>query len=214
MAVAPPVSWPIYVLVALNALVLGGAIMAFEMVSSRFISPYFGGGIFTWGAIIATVLSGMSVGYVVGGIAADRLHGVGRFGVFVVLAGIVIAYTPELVDATFPVLMDNVLDVRVASLLGAIVVLALPTFILAMHSPFEIRLLLRSTQSAGRVVGTMNGIATSGAIVGTLGTSFILIPSYGSKALSVGIGVMVALAGLLYVLVQVMVSRYGTSSGE
>ena len=75
--------------------------------------------------------------------------------------------------------MDHVLDVRVASLLGAVVVLALPTFILAMHSPFEIRLLLRTTQSAGRVVGTMNGIATGGAIVGTLGTSFILIPSYG-----------------------------------
>ena len=214
MAVAPSVSWPIYVLVALNALVLGGAIMAFEMVSSRFISPYFGGGIFTWGAIIATVLSGMSVGYVVGGIAADRLHGIGRFGVLVMLAGILIAYTPELVDATFPLLMEHVLDVRVASLLGAVVVLALPTFILAMHSPFEIRLLLRSTRSAGRVVGTMNGIATSGAIIGTLGTSFILIPSYGSKALSVGIGVMVALAGVLYVVVQIMVSRHATLSDE
>ena len=214
MAIAPPISWPIYGLVALNALLLGGAIMAFEMVSSRFISPYFGGGIFTWGAIIATVLSGMSVGYVVGGIAADRLHGVGRFGGMVVFAGTLIAFTPELVDATFPVLMDHVLDVRVASLLGAVVVLALPTFILAMHSPFEIRLLLRTTQSAGRVVGTMNGIATGGAIVGTLGTSFILIPSYGSKVLSMGIGVMVALAGLLYVVVQITVSRRAKMLGQ
>ena len=208
MAVEKPFPAVVYGLIGLNAFVLGGAIMAFEMVSSRFISPYFGGGIFTWGAIIATVLSGMSAGYVVGGIAADRLKSVAHFGVMVVLAGILVAYTPELVEATFPALMENVLDVRWASLAGALVVLLLPTFVLAMHSPFEIRLLLRSTQSAGRVVGVMNGIATAGAIVGTIGSSFFLIPSYGSKALSLGIGVAVIAAGLSYLWVQFIASRH------
>jgi hypothetical protein len=195
------------VLLALNALLLGGCIMAFEMVSSRFISPYFGGGIFAWGAIIATVLTGMSGGYIVGGMAADRIQGVGLFGVLVAVAGALIALTPELVGLAFPLLMDAVYDSRWASLIGALLILLLPTFVLAMHSPFEIRVLLRSTAAAGRTVGTMNGIATLGAIVGTLGTSFFLIPSFGSRALSVGIGCTVIVAGCIYVAVARMTSE-------
>ncbi|MEM7407970.1 MAG: fused MFS/spermidine synthase [Pseudomonadota bacterium] len=188
-------------LMALNALLLGGAIMAFEMVSSRFISPYFGSGIFAWGAIIATVLTGMSAGYIVGGLLADRLKNVGWFGVAVIAAGALVAATPGLVNLSFPYLMDNVSDVRAASLYSALLILLLPTFVLAMHSPFEIRVLLRSTATAGRTVGIMNGIATFGAILGTLGTSFFLIPSFGSRALALGIGAVVALAGLIYVAV-------------
>ena len=72
--VPTPISPTVYLAIGLTSLLLGGAIMAFEMISSRFISPYFGGGIFTWGAIIATVLTGMSAGYIVGGVAADRTH--------------------------------------------------------------------------------------------------------------------------------------------
>ena len=201
---APPV---LYVLLAINALLLGGCIMAFEMVSSRFISPYFGGGIFAWGAIIATVLTGMSAGYVVGGLAADRWQGVGIFGCLVIAAGVLVAVTPELVALAFPVLMDTVYDTRWASLIGAVMILLVPTFVLAMHSPFEIRVLLKSTAAAGRTVGAMNGIATFGAIIGTLGTSFFLIPSFGSRALSVGIGLTVVVAGLVYLAIAWMTRR-------
>jgi len=197
----------VYFAMALNAFLLGGSIMAFEMVSSRFISPYFGGGIFAWGAIIATVLTGMSAGYVIGGVVADRLAGVGWFGALVVVAGVLVAATPELVGLSFPLLMDGMEDMRWASLCGAVIILLLPTFVLAMHSPFEIRLLLRSTAAAGRTVGLLNGIATLGAIFGTIGTSFFLIPSFGSRALSVAIGCVVIVAGLVYIGVNATVQR-------
>ena len=38
------------------ALVLGFALMGFEMLGSRYLYPYFGGGINTWASLIATVL--------------------------------------------------------------------------------------------------------------------------------------------------------------
>jgi len=46
--------------------------MALEMLIGRTITPYFGGTIYTWGALISIFLSGMTVGYVLGGKAADR----------------------------------------------------------------------------------------------------------------------------------------------
>jgi hypothetical protein len=39
------------------ALVTGGIVMSFEMLGSRYLNPYFGNGIYTWAALISTVLA-------------------------------------------------------------------------------------------------------------------------------------------------------------
>ena len=67
-------------------------------------------------------------------------------------------------------------DVKAGSLAAAFVILFFPVTFLGMYSPFGIRLLLHSAQSSGRVSGTVYGVSTFGSIVGTLGTTFILIP--------------------------------------
>jgi hypothetical protein len=70
---------------------------------------------------------------------------------------------------------------------------------LGMYSPFGIRLLLHSAQSSGRVSGTVYGISTFGSIVGTLGTTFILIPSIGTRAITLTLGIAGILSGLLLI---------------
>jgi len=65
-----------------------------------------------------------------------------------------------------------------------------------MYSPFAIRLLLRSAQSSGRVSGAVYGVSTAGSIVGTLGTTFFLIPSIGSRAITLTLGAVGLVAGL------------------
>ena len=55
-----------------NAFVLGAVIMGYEMLGSRYLSPYFGGDIYTWGALISTVLLSMMAGAYAGGHLADR----------------------------------------------------------------------------------------------------------------------------------------------
>ena len=49
------------------ALILGFALMGFEMLGSRYLYPYFGGGINTWASLIATVLVALMLGYLIGG---------------------------------------------------------------------------------------------------------------------------------------------------
>jgi MFS family permease len=55
--------------------------MAFEMVLGRALVPYFGGTIYTWGALIAVFLVGMSVGFFAGGQLADRFPRVAAVGI-------------------------------------------------------------------------------------------------------------------------------------
>ena len=89
--------------------------------------------------------------------------------------------------------MESVLgaidDVKTGSLAAAFAILFFPVTFLGMYSPFGIRLLLRSAQSSGRVSGTVYGISTLGSIVGTLGTTFFLIPSIGTRAITLTLGV-------------------------
>ena len=80
-------------------------------------------------------------------------------------------------------------DVKAGSLAAAFVILFFPVTFLGMYSPFGIRLLLHSAQSSGRVSGTVYGVSTAGSIVGTLGTTFILIPSIGTRAITLTLGI-------------------------
>src|SRR5262249_12355208 len=50
----------------------GGIVMGIEMLGSRYLNPYFGSGIYTWAALIFTVLVALMAGYFLGGTLADR----------------------------------------------------------------------------------------------------------------------------------------------
>jgi predicted membrane-bound spermidine synthase len=71
-----------------------------------------------------------------------------------------------------------------------------PVTLLGMYSPFAIRLLLNSAERSGRVSGAVYGVSTAGSIVGTLGTTFLLIPAIGSRAITLSLGVAGLVSGL------------------
>ena len=63
---------PRLTVIYLVAFVTGAIVMSFEMLGSRYLNPYFGSGIYTWAALISTVLAALTVGYFLGGWLADR----------------------------------------------------------------------------------------------------------------------------------------------
>jgi spermidine synthase len=91
-------------------------------------------------------------------------------------------------------------DVKTGSLAAAFAILFFPVAFLGMYSPFGIRLLLRSAQSSGRVSGTVYGVSTFGSIVGTLGTTFFLIPTIGTRAITLTLGLAGIASGLLLIV--------------
>ena len=52
--------------------VSGAIIMALEIATSRILTPVFGSTIHTWGSLIGVILSGLSLGYFLGGKLADN----------------------------------------------------------------------------------------------------------------------------------------------
>jgi spermidine synthase len=180
----------------LAAFVTGAIVMSFEMLGSRYLNPYFGSGIYTWASLISTVLAALCVGYFVGGLAADRYPSPAVLGATVLVGSAYILALPAFSERLMEAVLAGFDDVKTGSLAAAFAILFFPVTFLGMFSPFGIRLLLRSAQSSGRVSGTVYGISTAGSIVGTLGTTFLLIPAIGTRAITLTLGAAGVASGL------------------
>jgi spermidine synthase len=188
------VSAPVIYLVAFMT---GGIVMSFEMLGSRYLNPYFGSGIYTWAALISTVLAALTLGYFLGGWLADRTASALVLGATVLVASLYFLALPTFSDALLDLLLADIDDVRTGSLVASLAILLFPVTLLGMYSPFAIRLMLRSAEQSGIVSGTVYGVSTAGSIIGTLGTTFLLIPLIGTKAITYSLGAAGVLCGLI-----------------
>jgi spermidine synthase len=180
----------------LVAFITGGIVMSFEMLGSRYLNPYFGSGIYTWAALISTVLAALTLGYFLGGWLADRTASALVLGTTVLVASLYFLALPTFSDALLELLLADIDDVRTGSLVASLAILLFPVTLLGMYSPFAIRLMLRDAERSGTVSGTVYGVSTAGSIIGTLGTTFFLIPLIGTKAITYSLGAAGLLCGL------------------
>jgi spermidine synthase len=190
------------VIVYVAAFVTGTIVMSFEMLGSRYLNPYFGSGIYTWASLISTVLAALCVGYFLGGWIADRAPSMNVLGSTVIIGSAYVLVVPLFSDAVLDTLLGGIDDIRTGSLVSSFAILFFPVTFLGMYSPFAIRLLLRSPHRSGVVSGTVYGISTLGSIVGTLGTTFYLIPLIGTRAITLSLGVAGILSGLALIAAQ------------
>ncbi len=187
-------------LIYVIAFVTGAIVMSFEMLGSRYLNPYFGSGIYTWAALISTVLAALTAGYFVGGSLADRRPSAAVLGATVLTGSAYLLFLPIFAQGLLELVLAGFDDVKSGSLAAAMAIMFFPVTFLGMYSPFAIRLLLRSAQRSGVVSGTVYGISTAGSIVGTLGTTFFLIPAMGSRAITLTLGAVGAAAGLVLLM--------------
>jgi hypothetical protein len=182
-----------------NAFVVGAALMGFEMLGSRYLFPYFGGGIGTWAALISTVLVALTVGYLAGGAIVDRYPSSIVIATACALAAIYLAVIPPAADPVMSAILSSMGDGPVAILLASAVLCLVPLTFLGTFSPVAVRLLVRSTDEVGRVAGLVYGISTFGNVFGVLFTTFTLIPAMGSRAITyLFAGVLAACAVSLF----------------
>src|SRR5947207_8949679 len=95
----------------LVAFVTGAIVMSFEMLGSRYLNPYFGSGIYTWAALISTVLAALTAGYFLGGWLADRTASANVLGTSVVIASVYLLVLPGFSDPLLDLLLADIDDV-------------------------------------------------------------------------------------------------------
>ncbi len=179
--------------------VIGFALMGFEMLGSRYLNPYFGGGITTWASLISVVLFAMMVGYFAGGYAVDAHPGVELLALCVILAAACMLIVPPAADPVLQFIIQTLGDGFLGVLVASLALSLVPVAFLSACSPFVVRLLLVDLESGGKTAGLVYSVSTLGNVAGTLATTFYFIPSFGTRAITTAFGIVLAIvAALLY----------------
>ncbi len=198
--------------IELLAAVVGASSLGAEIAAARLLAPWFGASTVVWANTIATVLVALSAGYWLGGRLADRdpsLAGLSRIvlGAAALLALVPFVATPFL-RISVQALDSVAAGAFVGSLIGVLVLVAVPVLLLGAVSPYAVRLSVHTVEEAGRVAGRLYAISTLGSLAGTFLSALVLIPLVGTRrtfllfALSLAIAAVPAL-GRRFVLAPV-----------
>jgi spermidine synthase len=195
-----------------GAFVTGAIVMSFEMLGSRYLNPYFGSGIYTWAALISTVLAALTGGYFLGGFIGDRTVSARVLGIIIGAASLYLLALPSFAGTILAFVFNTVESVQLGSLYSAFAIMVVPVMLFGVYSPFAIRLVLQATQESGTISGTIYGVSTAGSILGTLGTTFILIPTIGTRAITLALGAVGLLCAAALIALGRARARPGTQS--
>jgi MFS family permease len=185
---------------------LGGfAIMVLEIIGVRYLAKDFGGALYVWISQIGVILIALALGYAIGGALADRFRRMKFLCAPLAVAGLftflIPKFTPPLLEA---IVMRHPLDREIPALwqkldpvLGSTLVFFLPCFVLAIISPYMIRLAARQLEHVGRISGLVYAASTVGSIAGVFVSGYILIDYLGVSEIFRGTGILIlCLAGL------------------
>lgn len=187
----------------------GGLVV--EIVAGRLIAPYVGMSLYTWTAIIAVVLAGLSAGHWIGGrLAAAGVDDPGamrRLAVALALASISSFATPVLLRHVAGPLLGGGLGTVPAVILLSSALFLLPSLFVGIVAPIVTRLAVGlRVDDPGPVIGRMYAIGTLGSIAGTLAAGYLFIAWIGST------GTLLAVASTYAVLALLCAAQAGRRS--
>ena len=170
-----------------------GAVLMLEILAVRLLAPYVGLTLETTTSIIGAALAGIAVGAAIGGYLADRTDTRLLVVGLLVGGGLLTLLTVPLVHWLGPGARGN----GDLAALGITVVALVPAAaVLSAVSPAVAHLQLHDLRASGTVVGRLSAWATAGALIGTFGTGFVVIPLLPVGTAVLAIGIVLVLVGV------------------
>ena len=174
--------------------------LALEMCASRLLAAYFGTSLFIWANLIGLILVYLTVGYFIGGRLADRYPSEQVLCTITAMAALSISILPFISQVILTWSITGLEQVSVSiffsSLLGTILLFAVPVTLLGLVSPFAIRLLTKEVGRSGKTSGSLYAISTLGSILGAFLPVLWLIPAFGVRRTLLIFGVILFAASL------------------
>jgi len=173
--------------------VCGAVVMIFELIGSRILWPYFGTSIFIWTSLIGIILGSLSIGYYLGGKIADKKPSFKNLSSIILFAAIFIWIIILIKHPLISALQKNFTDIRIWSIIAAIILFSPASILLGMVSPYAVKLKIDSLKTSWSTVGNLYAISTAGSIIWTFLSGFYLIPHFGTNKLIIILSITLVL---------------------
>jgi spermidine synthase len=174
----------------------GGVLMGLEIAGSRVLAPHFGNSVFVWGSLIAIFLMAISVGNYLGGRLADQNPSHLMLNTICIGVSIWIFGIAVFAHAVCQVLVQAGFGEQSGPLGASLLLFLAPSIGMGMVSPFAIRLAASSLETVGKISGSLYALSNVGSIVGTMVTTFVLIPFVGLAVILKGLGLVLLVVAI------------------
>ena len=165
-----------------------------EILAVRLLAPYVGLTLETTTSIIGAALAGIAAGAAIGGWLADRTNPRRLIALLLIGGGLLALLTVPIVRWLGPGARG---DGDLAALGITVIALVPAAAMLSAVSPAVAHLQLHDLRASGTVVGRLSAWGTAGALIGTFGTGFILVPLMPVSTAVLAIGIVLVLAGIV-----------------
>ncbi len=169
-----------------------GAVLVLEILAGRLLAPYVGVSLETFTGIIGTLLAGIALGSSLGGRLADRYDPRRLLGPAIIAGGVLSWLSLPVITLIGPSVTSDPISIVVITAFGFLA----PATMLSTVSPMVAKLELSNLDDTGSVVGDLSAAGTTGALVGTFFTGFVLVASFPSRPVIIGLGAILVLIGL------------------
>lgn len=179
----------------------GALLMSLEVSAFLIIGKTFGSALRETTAVIVIFLAAMAAGYWAGGHAGDRWPRAYTLVVTLISASATLLVVPWIDAAISPIITTSSFAAPTHAFLATTILFAIPAFLLAATSPIAVRLFATTTGQSGSTAGTISALSTSGSIVGSIVTAFLLIDWLASISRTVTFVAMATLATAVLLLI-------------
>lgn len=180
--------------------VSGMTSLALEMCASHLLGAYFGTSLYIWAVLIGLILIYLTIGYFLGGRLADRHPSPQVLCMITAAAALTTSLIPFVSQGILSWSVSAIAQVSVSaflgSLLGTVLLFAIPVTLLGLVSPFAVRLVTQEIGRSGRVSGSLYAISTGGSILGAFLPVLWLIPTFGVRRTFLIFGTLLFAASL------------------
>jgi len=173
--------------------VAAGAVLMLEILAVRLLAPYVGLTLETTTSIIGAALAGIATGAAVGGYFADRTNTRLLIVGLLIVGGLLTLLTVPVVRWVGPGVRG---DGNLAALGVTVIALVPAASVLSAVSPAVAHLQLHDLRASGTIVGRLSAWATAGALIGTFGTGFVVVPLMPVGTAVLLIGTVLVLTGI------------------
>lgn len=162
----------------------GMTALAVELSASRLIGNVYGSSNLVWACVIGLILIYLTLGYWLGGKAADRNPDFQTFYRILMWASLTVGLVPIVSRPLLRITANAFDQLQMPLLAGAFITIlclfVIPVTLIGMVSPFALKLALVDKNSAGKISGRLSAISTVGSFIGTFLPVLILVPLIGT----------------------------------
>ena len=194
----------------------GIAGLIYQVLWLRRLSVVFGVTVYAASTVLAAFMAGLAIGSLLAGrVLRRRIPALQAFGIAEILVGVTGLASPLLLEAASSIYLtlhraapESLGLLTIARLLCSFAILVVPTAMMGMTLPLLSAAVAPASTSIGSSVSLLYTVNTTGAMVGTLVTGFVLIPAIGiQRAFLIAAAINVVVGGVSLWMSPRQVSR-------